>query len=151
MTANKEDNFLLERYKYVLSQKQSLNGATLQIITIYQAGLALVVSGQFAISAAVAAAKLDNEVARAGTFALLGLMSVLSTFALLLLVSGVAAWLGYRREEAQIENDVLGTSRPAPNLTSVVTWYETYFGIVIIAVFVSYVVVLFCAVLPSTS
>ena len=151
MAENRIDVFLLERYKYVLSQKQGLNGATLQIITIYQTGLALVVSGQFAIVAAVVAAKLDPGVARAGSFALFGLMSVLSTFSLLLLVSGVGAWLGYRREEAQIEREVFNVSRPAPNLKSAITWYETYFGIAIIAIYISYVAVLFCAVLPSIS
>jgi hypothetical protein len=147
MVEPRRDIFLLERYKYVLSQKQSLNAATLQIMTIYQAGLVLVVSGQFAIVAAVPT-KLDRDIARVGSFVLLGFVSALSIFALVLLGTGIGAWLAYRKEEAEIEHDVLGASRPTPTVWNAITWYETYFALGIIAVWLLYVGVLLFGVMP---
>ena len=148
MSQERADSFILERYRYVLSQKQHLNSASLQILTVYQTGLAVVVSGQFGILAATGSS-LDVGLARAGSIALLFLMYIISIFSLLLLMSGISAWLSYREEEAEIERQILTVSRRHPRWQDAVSWFETYFGLAIILIAAAYTAVCIFWVLPQ--
>ena len=143
-----QKKFLIERYKYVLSQKQNLNGATFQVIKFYQTGFALVVAGQFAIVAAVKQSKLDIGTARGGCYTLIGLMAMLSLCTLSLLASGIQAWLNYRKEEADLEVKFTGVHRSAPTIRDAASWYETYFVIAVIALTIAYVCLALYVVVP---
>ncbi|WP_146604498.1 hypothetical protein [Rhodoplanes roseus] len=83
------DPFLLERYKYILSQKQKLNDVTFKIVAVFQAGVALIGSGQFAIIAAFADKKISSQIAWVGSVMLVVMSGMLSVFSLSLLAGGV--------------------------------------------------------------
>ena len=85
MSDDHRHDFILEKYKYVLSRKRDLNDATFKIVAMYQAGLALLVSGQFAILAATVSFHLEKSVARAAALTLFALMCILTMSSLLLL------------------------------------------------------------------
>jgi H+/Cl- antiporter ClcA len=143
-------NVYLERYKYVLKQKQFLNDTTFKITTIYQAGLAVLVAGQYAVVAtAKSSPNFDRDVARAGSEILLGLMIVLSVFTLFLLGSGAAAWQSYDKEEKEFEKDVFVREQSEQNIKRVFRWYETYIAVAVIVILFIYALVVYLEVLPS--
>ena len=43
-----------------------------------------------------------------------------------LIIGGVLAWLGYRKDENDIELIVVGVSRGHPRLRDAYKWYESY-------------------------
>lgn len=131
---NTDKDFVLERYKYVLEQKRSLNRNTFLVVSIYQGVLALVVAANYQLWVALTDARVSVEFVSMAANGLLLLLWVVAVFSLSVLVSGVASWLGYRKEESLIEEGYLGTSRPLPRLRNAFRWYETYVAIGIIVV-----------------
>ena len=133
------EKFLLERYKYVLEQKRSLNSVSLQIVAIFQAGLILVTTGAFSLSASVRMHTADVRTVRLGLNALCGVLLVVSFFCLLLLFSGISAWSSYKREERDIEARYeIFSSAPLPP-GSIWRWFETYIVLGICAVTASFI------------
>jgi hypothetical protein len=142
-----QDGIFIERYKYVLQRKRDLNDSTFKIVTVYQAGLVLIVSAQYAIFSNVVSFSLDHYAGRLGTIGLMALMGVLSVFSLLLLAGGVAAWRNYQKEEEAFEIDLFDPSlfRRGSRIS---TWYETYFIIAILIILSIYVFAVSIFILP---
>jgi len=136
--------FLLERYKYILEQKRSLNAATFKIVSILQLIVAAVATANFSIIKAVQSGEIDSDAARlAVLFCFVGSIFVILA-CLLSLVGGLASWLKYRRDEAAVEMQVHGAARPAPNFASIFRWYETYIILAAVVGAAGY-----CLALPS--
>lgn len=131
---NKE-NFKLEKYKYVLARKQSLNEATFKITAIYQVAIAALGLAQYNVIAMLKANSITLEVALLSSLCLIVMLAILTVLIVALLIGGILAWLKYRNDESEIERDVFGQSRAPVKLTSSLTWYETYIILTVLLVF----------------
>jgi hypothetical protein len=141
-------NVFIERYKYVLRRKEALNEATFKIATIFQAGLIVLVAGQYAIVAAATSGNLDRDVARSGSTILAGMMVVLSVFALVLLISGAISWRSYNAEEKKFEEEVFPDNRSEGATLRIFRWYETYIAAAVLVIAAVYVGVVYLQILP---
>lgn len=137
MINNIDRDFLLERYRYILAQKQNLNESTFKVSAVYQALLGAVGIAQFNICQAFFEKKMAANISLVFSSATLIFFLLSSVFVLVLMVSGVRSWIGYRQEEAQIESQVFKKSRALPKVKNLLFWYETYiiFFIVVLSIF----------------
>lgn len=126
--------FMLERYRYILEQKKFLNKTSLLVVSIFQAGLGLILAGRYQIQVALSDGGVSAAFASVASFGLSFLLWVLALFSILLLGGGVVSWIGYRRDEAEIERAYLGGGRPLPVFADALKWYETYIALGIIAI-----------------
>ena len=127
-------DFILERYKYIMTRKRDLNEASLKITTIYQAAIALLFPGQFNVFSYWKSGLFTKELAISASVGLLILLFAVTVLNVALFIGGIAAWFKYRKDEAAIEREVLGSARKAPSIGSVLTWYETYLVMVVICI-----------------
>lgn len=130
-----QEVFKLEKYKYILARKQSLNEATFKITAIYQVAIAALGLAQYNVIAMLKADSISFEVAKLSSLCLIIMLSILTVLVVALLVGGILAWLKYRRDESEIEQDVFGMPRSPVKFTSILTWYETYIAITVMVVF----------------
>jgi hypothetical protein len=130
-----QEAFKLEKYKYILARKQSLNEATFKITAIYQVAIAALGLAQYNIIAMLKADSITFEVASLSSLCLILMLTILTILIVALLIGGILAWLKYRRDESDIEQGVFGKSRSPVKLKSIFTWYETYIVITVIMVF----------------
>ncbi|WP_236197031.1 hypothetical protein [Pseudomonas glycinae] len=130
-----QEIFKLEKYKYILARKQSLNEATFKITAIYQVAIAALGLAQYNVIAMLKADSIIFEVAKLFSLCIIVMLSILTVLIVALLVGGILAWLKYRRDESEIEQDVFGTPRLPVKFTSILTWYETYIAITVLVVF----------------
>jgi hypothetical protein len=130
-----QENFKLEKYKYILARKQSLNEATFKITAIYQVAIAALGIAQYNIIVMLKANSITLEVASLSSFCLIVMLAILTTLIMALLIGGILAWLKYRYDESDIERDVFGKSRTPVKLASSFTWYETYILLTVLLVF----------------
>ncbi|MBD8899023.1 hypothetical protein [Rhodanobacter sp. DHG33] len=127
-------DFALERYKYVLEQKKYLNGVSFKIVSIYQAGMALLLGGCYKIVVATRGGSLSCESADLFLRGLFLLFIILTIFSILMISCGILAWLGYRRDESDLESAVGVASKPLPRFRDMFRWYETYILLVVVVV-----------------
>lgn len=118
--------FQLERYKYILLRKQSLNEATFKIATIYQVIAVGLGIAQYNVFASYQAKTIDKFLLCSATIMLLVFFVMLTLLIFSMLIGGVFAWLKYRREEAELEEKVFNQSSGNVSAKSVFRWYETY-------------------------
>ncbi|MFK3681005.1 hypothetical protein [Pseudomonas sp. NPDC088890] len=146
-----KDDLVLEKYKYVLSQKQALNEATFKIITVYQALVLALFAGQFAVVMATKD-KLPVESGLYASWVLLALFVMISLLVLALLVGGVFSWLSYRQDESELASKykVAVAAKKPVAWADVLRWYETYlvlfvvgFGGLTVYGFVKYIPAIF--------
>lgn len=133
-----KDAFLLERYKYILDQKKNLNLNTFKIISYYQVFMAGIAIGQFHLIKDSESNGIGEKIAVLGSWGLFALATMVSLVCCLMIFSGIASWIDYRRDEADIEAGKLGSGRKAPDLADALSWYETYILALIICVNVGY-------------
>jgi uncharacterized membrane protein len=124
MSADKE--FVLERYKYILEQKRFLNKTTFVVISIYQAGLVLILTGYYQALSGGADHKIPSAFACLSSRWVVVLLWVLAAFSISMLIGGLISWFGYRADEAAIEAKYLGGGRARPSFRNLLGWYETY-------------------------
>jgi len=136
-------DFLLERYKFILAQKQTLNRNTFVAISIYQASFALIVYAQFTVLTRFYEGSVSAHLAATGSALLLGFLFILSFFLIALIAGGIASWLNYRSDEADIEREMFGRSRRPATLSDAFKWYESYVLLAILFLFVTYCFVYF--------
>jgi hypothetical protein len=129
-----EETFLLEKYKYILSRKQALNESTFKIAAIYQALILGFAVAQYNVLVAAYAKTISLEVALFSSACLMAMLVAITLLILSLLVGGVFAWLKYRKDESSIECTILGTNRPSVTWKSILSWYETYLALIVLAV-----------------
>ena len=130
-----QESFKLEKYKYILARKQSLNEATFKIAAIYQVAIAALGLAQYNIIAMLKASSITLEVASLSSLCLIVMLAILTVLIAALLIGGILAWLKYRYDEGEIERDVFGKSRAPVKLASIFTWYETYIILTVVLVF----------------
>jgi uncharacterized iron-regulated membrane protein len=128
------NNFLLERYKYILARKQALNEATFKIAAIYQAVLLALGLAQFNVIAMLNAKSISLEIAKFASLSIQIMLVTLTVLILSLLVGGILSWLKYRKDEGNIDLAIMGVSRMPVKLSSALRWYETYIAITILVV-----------------
>ncbi|MCK9744742.1 hypothetical protein [Pseudomonas syringae] len=136
-----KNSFLLERYKYILARKQTLNDATFKIATIYQVLLLALGAGQYNVILQWKSVAITADIASLFSLCITIMIFALSALILTLLMGGVASWLKYRRDEANIELTVHGTNRDPVNFASIFRWYETYLGGIVILTLVGWIYV----------
>jgi len=130
-----KDDFILERYKYVLERKHSLNEATFKITAIYQAIIVALGLAQFNVISMLNSKKITLDLAKLSSQCLLFMLAILTALILALLIGGIYSWLKYRADEKELEEKVLGTSREATKFRNILSWYETYIALTVIIVF----------------
>lgn len=126
MDSRLREEFLLERYKFILQQKQALNKTTFQLVTFFQSGLGLILSAHYVLGVAIAEKKIGVGWGALALGGVRWLLVVLSVFSILMILSGMASWIGYRKDEADIEGSFLAVARPLPSMKNLLRWYETY-------------------------
>lgn len=132
---NADESFLLERYKWILERRRDLNNNTFKITALYQTSLAFILSGEFAVLSLGKSSELFIQIML--TKILWSVFVVFSLFAMLLLCSGIKAWIGYRLDEIKIERIMGLAPRDPPKLSQALSWYETYIIILIAFLLIS--------------
>ena len=147
MIYNKND-FLLERYKYVLLRKQHLNEATFKIAAIYQTVLLALGIGQYNVISLWKQKTLNNDLAHLFTNCIFAMLIILTMLILILILGGIFSWLKYKSDESDIEFKVSGTRRPDVTFKSIFRWYETYLALIVIIVLASWIYTYLYHLLP---
>ncbi|MGL4483174.1 MAG: hypothetical protein ACRCTW_11730 [Lactococcus garvieae] len=122
-----KENFLLERYKYILLRKNDLNGKTFKVLTYYQALLIAMGSALYAI--------VKMNIAEQGRIfgdCLIMLFIIISLFLTLLLTGGIFAWLDIRKDERELLISVIGIDKGRIKKRDILTWYELYICLALI-------------------
>jgi uncharacterized membrane protein len=130
-----ENQFALERYKYILRQIHAVNENVYRFLAIYQTLVVTLTSGGLALFLGYRKWGIQASVARTGMLGLMWLITVIAAFVVLLIIVGLLSWLDYRREECRLtDTEVRPGFREPPHLTNFFRWYETY---IILFIFVS--------------
>jgi hypothetical protein len=143
------ETLLIERYKYVLSQKKSLNETTFKVAAFFQAVMLVVLGAQFRIIELAQKNEIAADLARIGSWGLFWATCGLAAVALLLLIGGIASWFDYRREESCLEEQFGIKVRKPPSFRSFFRWYETYIGLMFVVVALVYFCALQYVILPT--
>jgi hypothetical protein len=124
---DKNHEFALARYRYILEQINSLNDNVHKFLAIYQALSTALSSAIVAIFIGYRNWKIEPPVARKGVICLMGMETLVSLFSMLLIIIGVLAWLDYRTEECELTDRFAHRGfRKPPRLGNFIRWYETY-------------------------
>jgi uncharacterized membrane protein YidH (DUF202 family) len=128
-----EDDFALERYKYILNQIHAINENVYRFLAVYQTLAVAIVGGGLALFVGYRKWQIASSVARTGIAGLMWLVTMVAAFTVLLIVMGVLNWWDYRVEECELTDAAVrpGFRRP-PRLKNLFRWYETYIVLFII-------------------
>lgn len=129
-----EEDFALERYKYILQQINAVNENVYRFLAIYQTLATALVGGALALFVGYRKWGIQVSVARMGMIGLTLLVTVIAAFAILLIIMGILNWWDYRTEECELTDAVVrpGFRRP-PQKRNLFRWYETYIVLFIAA------------------
>jgi ABC-type uncharacterized transport system permease subunit len=129
------EEYMLERYKYILQQIHTLNENHQKYLSLFQTLTTVIVTGIIAVFASWQQLQLEAETARTAIRGLTLLLTVLGLFVILSMVSGIIAWLDYRNEEAKLLDRVVHRGfRKRPSLRNFWYWQETYFILLVLIV-----------------
>lgn len=134
-----QELFLLEKYKYILSRKNSLNDKTFKIIAFYQVVVFSLFVSFYSVFTSFKKGAYDYDLALMFSNCIFFFFVVLSLYVTFMLISGVKSWLKYRGDEDEINNVVFGKSRDKIKFINFLFWYETYIIISVILVCLSVV------------
>lgn len=127
-----EDQFALERYRYILQQIHTVNENVYRFLAIYQTLATAVVGGALALFVGYRRWGIRASVARSGVIGLMWLTTVIAVFAVMLIIIGLLSWLDYRREECELTDVAVRPGfRKPPRPRNFLRWYETYIVIFI--------------------
>ncbi|MEV8057217.1 hypothetical protein AB0P37_11970 [Streptomyces antimycoticus] len=126
-TGPERDDFVLERYRYILQQIHAVNENAYRFLAIYQTIATALISAALALFVGYRKWGVSSDTARGGVIGLLTLTSMVAAFTATLIVVGVFAWLDYRNEECEITDEMIRIGfRKRPNPRNFYRWYETY-------------------------
>ena len=129
-----ENEFVLERYKYILQQIHAVNENLYRFLAIYQTLVVALVGGGLVLFVGYRKWGIPTSVARSGIYGLMWLITIIAAFAVLLIIIGILSWLDYRREECELIDAVVRPGfRKPPQPRHFLRWYETYVVLFIIA------------------
>jgi hypothetical protein len=142
--------FRLERYKYILQQTNQANESTYRYLGLYQA-LAVTLGGaMLGLFAGYKKWGIESHIARIGVVGLMGMLTVVAGFAILMVVVGVFSWIDYRREECEFTDKYVHVGfRSPPRLRNFVRWHETYVVLLILLTVVLIWIYVVSAILPA--
>lgn len=142
--------FSLERYKYILQQINTVNENVYKFLAMYQALASATVGAALILFVGYRRWVLSPTTARTGVLSLVSLETVIASFAALLILIGVLAWLDYRAEECELTNKIVHEGfRKPPRVNNFYRWYETYILIFIAASTIFLWVVVLKFILPA--
>ena len=122
-----EEEFLLERYKYILQQIHTVNENLYRFLAIYQTLAVALVGGGLALFVGYRKWGISAPTAHTGIIGVMWLVTVVAAFAVLLVIIGIFNWLDYRREECELTDAAVRPGfRQPPQLRNFLRWYETY-------------------------
>ena len=108
------DDFRLERLKHVLSQQRFLNEHSHKYVTIFQTTATAIVLAAVAVFMSWKSLAISLEVANAAIRALEILLLFVGAFVVLVVITNIASWWDYRKEEADLLNACLLYTSPSP-------------------------------------
>lgn len=121
------NDFKLERYKYILQQIHSLNENTYKYLTFFQKLAALILSGILALFLNWKEFGIDPETTQMGVYGLLFLLVLFGAFVILYMLIGVVSWFDYRTEEVEFLDEVIESGyRSKPTAKNWWRWRETW-------------------------
>lgn len=129
-------NLLLVRYQYLLDQRKNLAENTFKVLATYQALILAIGAMQLAISGKAVDGGLESHMIEFAVYAVYFLHLFVSLTCVVLLVSGILSWIGYKHEELRIEVELSGEDFVSSNGTSYwgfLKWYETYLIAAVVA------------------
>ncbi len=115
-------DFLLERYKYILSRKTYLNGKTFKIVTYYQVLLLATGSAFYAINTSP---EIYNS-CKIYSNGLMGLLFLVTFFLISILIGGILSWVNIRKDEDELLRLACGIGKNKIAIKDIFTWYEFY-------------------------
>ena len=120
-------DFNLERYKYILQQLNALNDNLHKYLTLYQTLTTAIISAIVAVLVGWPKLGIGPYVAKLGIRSLVIVLVLLGIFVIVSMLSGVASWMDYRREEVNLLTQAVGPgTRETPKFGNLWRWYETY-------------------------
>lgn len=135
---NANNDYQLERYKYVLSQIQTLNSGVFKYLGLFQALATAIIGAVAALLLAWQEFSLDPDMTKVSIRGLLGLLTILGVYTVVSITAGIFSWVDYRREETRILNEAIRPGyRDEPNIGNFWRWYEFYFVLFTIIVVVA--------------
>ena len=93
---------VVERYKYILQQINSVNENVYRFLAIFQTLVTAIVTAALVLFVSYSKWKIAPATAQTGIQAALILVTVIACFTVLLIVIGVVSWLDYRCEECDL-------------------------------------------------
>jgi len=145
------NEFTLERFRYILDQKKNINNNTFKIVAFYQAFALAIGGAQFSIFRYVFDKSINLQIAQSASFALFIISCLISFFSVLLIICGIASWINYREEEHEIDSKFGKSMRDLPGKWSWLKWYESYIVIAILFSQVAYGFGLRLFIIPTLS
>jgi energy-coupling factor transporter transmembrane protein EcfT len=124
----------IERYKYVLEQKRSLNQNTFTILTIFQGGAAVLVAAQYSVCVELLKTPATKHVAFVASCVVITLFVLLGVFSIIFIVGGISNWFRYKNEQSNIETEIFEIPSQSSKNLNLLTWYETYVIAVIVII-----------------
>lgn len=118
---NLSNNLLIERYKYILLNRNQLNN-TFKIITLYQ----IILFGTFTAFYNIYQSKLISSIKEIYCDTLILLFLLSSIILVMLLLGGILSWLDSRQDEIKILIKAPDYKKEKINFKSIFKWYETY-------------------------
>lgn len=127
---NLSNSLLIERYKYILLNRNQLNNNTFKIITLYQ----IILFGTFTAFYNIYQSKLVSSIKKIYCDTLMLLFFLSSLILVMVLLGGILSWLDSRRDEIQILVRVSNYKKEKISWQSIFKWYETYITFAILLI-----------------
>lgn len=135
VSAEELQSFRLERLKYVLSQQKFLNEHSHKYVAIFQTTVTAIIVSAVAVFMSWKSLSISVEIAKSALRALELLLVAVGAFLVIVVVTNVASWWDYRRDEAKLMNAVVGDGfRDLPSAKGVWRWFETWLLILVLVV-----------------
>lgn len=126
---------VVERYKYILQQINSVNENVYRFLAIFQTLVTAIVTAALVLFVSYSKWKIAPATAQTGIQAALILVTVIACFTVLLIVIGVVSWFDYRCEECDLTAKYFAADfRSRPQARNFYRWYETYILLFVLAV-----------------
>ncbi|MGS2646697.1 hypothetical protein [Streptosporangium sp. LJ11] len=127
------DQFVLERYKYILQQIHAINENAHRYLALYQTLVTAVATAGIALFVGYKNFGIAANVARSGLIGLMLLESLIAGFTVLLVVAGMLSWFDYRKEECALTDVYISPGfRNEPRWRNFFRWHETYIALFMI-------------------
>jgi hypothetical protein len=118
---------IVERYKYILSEIQSLNENIHRFITLFQTLTTAIVGGGVAFLASWKNFNLTPQIALTIIRSLEGLLTLTTGFIVVSIIIGMVSWYDYRKEETELLDKYIEPGfRKSPRWKNFIRWHETY-------------------------